>query len=72
MEVLVKGAQLTYPLPTMRSFCHDLVETYSHYVYPPWVDPYPTVLNLYSIQAISSDTLLILLTLLLLYKGRGS
>lgn len=43
MEVSVKGAHLTYPLTTMRSFCHDLVETYSHYVYPPWVDPYPQV-----------------------------
>lgn len=40
----MKGAQLTYPLTTIRSFCHDLVETYSHYVYPTWVDPYPQVL----------------------------
>ena len=46
MEVSVKGAHLTYPLTTMRSFCHDLVETYSHYVYPPWVDPYPQVRQL--------------------------
>lgn len=47
MEVSVKGAHLTYPLTTMRSFCHDLVETYSHCVYPPWVDPYPQVSHLF-------------------------
>ncbi len=49
MEVSVKGAHLTYPLTTMRSFCHDLVETYSHYVYPPWVDPYPQVNKKYTL-----------------------
>ena len=43
VEIVAKGAQLTYPLATMRSFCHDIVETYSHYVYPPWVAPYPQV-----------------------------
>ena len=48
MEVSVKGAQLSYPLTTIRSFCHDLVETYSHYVYPPWVDPYPQVKSVWA------------------------
>ena len=43
VEIVAKGAQLTYPLASMRSFCHDIVETYSHYVYPPWVAPYPQV-----------------------------
>jgi len=43
MEVVAKGAQITYPHSTMHSFCHDIVETYSHYVFPPWVSPYPQV-----------------------------
>lgn len=43
MEIIAKGAQLTYPLATMHGFCHDIVETYGHFVYPPWVSPYPEV-----------------------------
>lgn len=43
IEIVIKGAQLTYPLGVMRSFGHDIVEAYSHYVYPSWVSPYPQV-----------------------------
>lgn len=46
VEIVAKGAQLMYPLGTMRSFGHDIVETYSHFVYPPWVSPYPQVNSL--------------------------
>ena len=42
-EIVLKGAKMQYPLATMRSFCHDIVETYSHYIYAPWVSPYPEV-----------------------------
>ena len=54
MEIVLKGAQLTYPLATMHSFCHDIVHTYSHYVYPPWVSPYPQV-PIPSSESISLD-----------------
>lgn len=43
VEIVAKGAQLMYTLGSMRSFGHDIVETYSHFVYPPWVSPYPQV-----------------------------